>query len=124
MISLSVNRIYSDQHALAERTLLLKKSHNVIAGSQKDLPGNRNIPHMHSSLNTFLESTTDHGTDSPRYWATEISLVSLSTGISPVNVRFLTVLAIIVMENSNILRTSDINQEGLEMLPTVSTQGG
>lgn len=73
---------------------------------------------MHSSLNTLLESTTDHGTDSPRYWATEIF------GISPVNVRFLTVLAIIVMENSNILRTSDINQEGLEMLPTVSTQGG
>lgn len=101
-----------------QKGLFFSRDHNVIAGSQKDLPGNRNIPHMHSSLNTLLESTTDHGTDSPRYWATEMF------GISPVNVRFLTVLPIIVMENSNILRTSDINQEGLEMLPTVSTQGG
>lgn len=101
-----------------QKGLFFSRDHNVIAGSQKDLPGNRNIPHMHSSLNTFLESTTVHGTDSPRYWATEMF------GISPVNVRFLTVLPIIVMENSNILRTSDINQKGLEMLPTVSTQGG
>lgn len=50
--------------------------------------------------------------------------------ISPVNVRFLTVLAVIalniIINNGNlknILKASDISQAGLAMVPTMSTQG-
>lgn len=95
----------------------------MIARSHKDLLGNRNI--MHSSLNTFLESTTDLGIDSPQYRATEIFPVN-----SPVNVRFWTVLGVtalnIIISNEkfkNILKTSDMSQVGLDMVPTMSPQG-
>lgn len=63
----------------------------MIAGSQMGLLGKRDV--MRSSLNTLLESTTDHGTDSSQYWAIEVF------AISPVNVRFLTVLAVIALHN-------------------------
>lgn len=83
--------------------------HNMIAGCQKDLLGNRNI--MHNSLNTFLESTADHGTDRPQYWAAEMF------GTSPVNIMFFTVLAVtalnITISNrkfKNILKALDTRQ--------------
>lgn len=90
----------------------------MIAGSHKDLLGNRNI--MHSSLNTSLESTTDHSIDSPQYQATEMFAISL------VNGRFLTALAVIARNISdgklkNIHKTSAINQVGVNMVPTMST---
>lgn len=75
---------------------------------------------MHSSLNTSLESTTDHGIDSSQYQVTEMFAISL------VNVRFLTALAVIALNISdgklkNIHKTSAINQAGVNMVPTMST---